>query len=253
MPFSTLSMCPAETEEYVQDAWKLSVDGRQITSTTMALDHAVDPLVVNHCTSDHVRCSSVSLVSARRVGDVVVWLAPAAVRSWHESEPRVLWTVESEPLVFTGEAYARGIATLVADPAAAIAALPPLDLPESQELLWIAARRCLEPWPPWDASERWWEPAWPAFLAERTWATTDPRDPALEDRLATASERIASARVVELIAERPAGCVLFEGFMDRPGEPCIERLVATQAPGRSDPDLWHPVGRGCWGRLDLGS
>jgi hypothetical protein len=248
MPFSTLSVGPFVRGLFDDDTDRrtLDLDGQQVSSTFF------DPLLGG----EDLAVAQRSLVDARPRefgGCVHVRACPTAI-GWLPASRRAgegesgsfanfaatLPSIAREPAWFTRPSYARFLASVGLDPEKTIASFPAPDARDSERVVRHAYLRFF-------SFGRLRLPAWKEIAALVLARELRPKTPALEDRaLAAEVARRSKAVIVEVAEAAPRDPVYLVEHLDIPGAPEFFSLAIT--PGG---DAWAPVGRGCWGRLDI--
>ncbi|MEK7468414.1 MAG: hypothetical protein AAB074_13475 [Planctomycetota bacterium] len=248
MPFSTLAVGHFVRGLFDDDTDRrtLDLDGQQVSSTFF------DPLLGG----DELAVAQRSLVDARARefgGCVHVRACPSAIgwlpasRKPGEGETgsfasfaATLPSIAREPAWFPRAAYALFLTSVGLDPDKTIATIPPPDAHDSERLV----RHAYLPFFPFGRLRL---PAWKEIGALVLARELRPKSTELEDRaLAAERARRATAVIADVAEAPPAGAVHLVEHLHLPGSPEFIALAITPKG-----TAWAPVGRGCWGRLDL--
>ena len=248
MPFSTLSVGPFVRGLFDDDTDRrtLDLDGQQVSSTFF------DPTLGG----DELAVAQRSLVDARPRefgGCVHVRACPSAIgwlpasRKAGEGETgsfaglaATLPSIARDPAWFPRAAYARFLSGLGLDAEKSLAAIPPIDPHDSERVFRHAYLRFF-------SFGRLRLPAWKEIGALILARELRPRTAELEE-IALAAERARRATaVIAEVAEAPPGdSVHVVEHLDITGFPDFFALAISPKG-----DAWAPVGRGCWGRLEV--
>lgn len=241
---------PFTDEPYIEPYWALFLDEERVTATTMEIDHAVDPVAVDHHCDPSIDCSFKRFVAARRVGQAVVWISPPSMRVPVHSRPGVLEALDRGPVWFRDTEYAAWLESLEIDAASVLEQLKRPSARELEELLWAGVAPQLGSpfrWPDDDA----WRPDWAALAGDRLWIGAEPADHPLAPALLEAATLDPGRVELDDVIDRlPAGACVLAEVLGAEGDHLIRRFAMAQEGDQAA--LFLALGGGVWGRTSAG-
>lgn len=247
MSFRTLrAEGPFKDDPHADPYWALLLDGERVTATTMELDHAVDPVSVDHHCAPSIDCSFKRYVSVRRVGQAVVWISPPSMRVAAPGRPGVLEALEGAPIWFRATDYAALLESFGLDAASVLEQLRAPSARELDELLWAGVVEQMGrpfAWPTDDA----WRPGWAALLTDRLWVGAEPADHPLAPALLNAPlPDPTGVELVDGIERLPVGACVLAEVLGPEGDHLIRRFAIVKEGDRNA--VLFALGGGVWGR-----